>query len=506
MKKVTLIVMLITIVSKLFGFGREIALSYVYGASSVSDAYLISITIPSVIFGFIASSFSLGFIPVYNKVLQEKGKIEADKFTSNLINIAFALCTLIVTIGLIFTKELVQAFAVGFTGETLALAIQLTQFNLFVIYFIALIYIFTAYLHANNSFIVTALIGVPLNIIIILSIFISKNTGPIYLAIGFLLASFSEFALIIPAIKQKGFRYSFRFDRECAYTMSLVWISLPLVMGFSVNQINMLVDRTIASSISVGGISSLSYASILIYFVQGVFVVPITSVVYPTLSKQFVSKNMGELKTTLNSAIVGIATLVIPSTIGLFILAPEIVELFYGRGAFDSTAIRLTSQALMMYSLGLIGIGIRDILSRVFYVMQDTKTPMINSVIGMVLNIILNIILSRYLGIGGLALATSISSIFTMMLMFISLRNRIGPFGMKTTSWVTSKILLGSLIMGGIVRISYYIIAQSLGQSISLFLSVITGVLFYVLMLYFMKIRDVDIIFNSIKLRIRGYF
>lgn len=130
MKKTAIILMIITILSKIFGFTREIALSYFYGASNISDAFLISLTIPSVIFSFIGTGISTGYIPMYSKIEQKYGEKEGNRYTNNLVNILLILCTVMIIFGLLFTDKIVKIFASGFAGDTLALAVQFTRISL----------------------------------------------------------------------------------------------------------------------------------------------------------------------------------------------------------------------------------------------------------------------------------------------------------------------------------------------------------------------------------------
>ena len=116
------------------------------------------------------------------------------------------------------------------------------------------------------------------------------------------------------------------------------------------------------------------------------------------------------------------------------IFSEELVGLLFGRGAFTSETIEMTGNALFYYSIGMIAFGLRDILSRVYYALQDTKTPTIKDTVAVVLNIVLNIILSKYLGIGGLALATSISVIVGTGLLFITLKGKIRGYDVKAHS------------------------------------------------------------------------
>lgn len=499
MKKIALILMSITILSKVFGFARDIMLSYFYGASNISDAYLISITIPMVLFSFIGTGISTGYIPMYSSIERNNGEAEANKFTNNLINILLALCSIIVILGLLYTEPIVKIFASGFKGETLILAVQFTRIALLGTYFSGLIYIYSGYLQLKGNYFIPALIGFPFNFVIILSIIISSKTSIFVLSIGSVAAIAAQLLLMIPFIYKKGYRHKPVFDIHDKNIKNMTYIALPVIIGMSANQVNLLVDRTIASMVAVGGISALNYANRLNGFVQGIFVLSITTVMYPMISKMAAENNISGLIKSLKEAIGSINILVVPATIGSILFAKPIVRLLFGRGAFDEQAISVTAYALLFYSIGMIGYGLREVLSRAFYSLQDTKTPMYNAAIAVILNIILNIILSRYMGIGGLALATSISAIFCTILLFINLRKKIGPFGVKSISISFIKVLCASLVMGFVAKFTYNYLTSIMNPNIALLIAIGTGSIVYFATIYFMKIDDVDNVINAIK-------
>lgn len=503
MKKTAIILMFITIFSKLFGFLREITLSYFYGASSISDAYLISLTIPTVIFSLIGTGIVTGYIPIYSRINKEYGLNEANKFTSNLTNIILIVSSIIIILGLLFTEQLVRLFANGFEGETLALAVKFTKISLIGIYFTSLVYIYKGFLDLKGNFTVPALIGFPFNFFIILSIYLSSNNNIMILIVGTIIAILSQFLFLLPFVYKKGYKHKFILNVKDEHIKAMAYMALPVIIGVSVNQINVLVDRSLASQIAVGGISALNYAYRLNGFVQGIFVVSISTVMYPTISKMSADNNIKGLKKTVSEAINGVNLLVIPATIGFMIFAEPIVKLLFGRGAFDDRAVAMTSQALFFYAIGMVGFGLRDIISRAFYSLRDTKTPMINASIAVVLNIVLNFILSKYLGIGGLALATSISGLFCTALLLISLRKKIGPLGLKSASISFIKILFASLIMGVIAKMSYDALLKYINENLSLIIAIgIAGIVYFVL-IYFMKIEEVDTIIRAIKNKIK---
>lgn len=503
MKKAAFMIMIITLLSKILGFGRDVTLSYFYGASNISDAYLIAQTVPGVLFGFIGTALMTAYIPMESKIELESGLSEGNKYTSNLINIIILITSVIFVLSYIFTENIVTLFASGFYGETLNIAINFTRISLLGMFFTALVSIYSGFLQIKEDFVTPAIIGFPLNIITIVATIISSNGNINILITGTLIATAFQFFIMIPSAYKKGFRYKFKLDFKDKKIVETFIIAVPVIAGASVNQINVLVDRTIASQIVVGGISSLNYANRLNLFIQAIFVSSIISVIYPYISRMIMNNNLDGLKRTIKHSVNIVMICIVPITVGSMFFSEQIIMVLFGRGAFDITAIKMTSSALFFYSIGMIGFGLREIISRGFYAMQDTKTPMINASFGMILNIVLNIILSKYIGIGGLALATSISALFTTILLFISLRKKIGPYGLKNMFISFSKIFVASIIMGISSYIFFNLVIVKYGILLSLIISVILGMIIYCIEIYFLKIDEIEIIITAIKAKIK---
>lgn len=494
--------MMITLASKVIGFGRDVFLSYYFGATEISDAYLISLTVPEVIFSFIIIGIVTAYIPMQSRVVEEYGIDAGNEYTSNFINTIFVIAIGVFLLLFTFTEPIVKLFALGFSDDTLRMAVVFTRITLFGMFFTILVNIFSGYLQINNNYITPALSGFPFNIIVIGSIIVASRGNYVILALGTLLATASQIFLLIPAMKKLKFKYLFKINFRDEKIKKTLQIAFPVIIGTSVNQINKLVDRTIASSLAIGGISALNYASRLNLFIQGLFVTSIITVMYPLISSYASKNKIYEIKRALLEYINIVIIILLPITIGTVIFNREIITLLFGRGLFDDVAVQMTSTALLFYSIGMLGFGLREVLARGFYSIQDTKTPMVNAAIGMIVNIILNILLSKILGIGGLALATSISAIFTTILLFVSLRKRIGSFGIKQIGVTFIKTLIGASVMGLITKISYNYLINSLSQNISLLISIATGAISYLLIMLFMRIKEVDSITEVIKLKL----
>ncbi len=499
MKKNIIILMILTILSKIIGFSKELVLAFFLGASYISDAYIISLTIPQTIFGFVGSSISTTFIPLYSSIREENGIDNANKFTNNLLNVLLIISTLIVSLVFQFTEQIVLIFASGFGDKTLQLAVNFTKISIFSIYFSGIIFVFTSYLQSKNRFISTGLMTIPLNIVTIASIYVGVKYNLNYLALGAIVATFFQLLLILIDIKKSDYSYNLYFNIKDKNLKKMLMLSIPAILGSSIYQINVLVDRTLASSISEGGISVLSYSNRITALIFAVLVVPIATVVYPNLSNMFANAKHQEFKRIIRESLSAINLLIIPSIVGILFFSNNIVSLLYGRGQFNANAIFMTAGALTFYTIGIIGVSTREIFYRSFYAMQDTKTPLINASVSLIVNIILNIILSKYMGLNGLALATSLSAILCSLLLIISLRKKIGPLGMKQISISFLKILFASLVMGGLAKLSFNYLTVSLSQNFSLLLAIGVGAVSYFVIIYFMKIEDVDVIIGAIK-------
>lgn len=505
MKRIIFLLMLVSVLSKAFGFLREIVLAYFYGASGISDAYLISSTIPTVIFAFLATALATSYIPLYTQIQKERGKEQALRFSNNIINFLLLFCILIAAVCLVFAEPIVRAFASGFAGETLRLAVFFTRISIAAVFFMGLTYILRSYLQIRDDFISPALIGFPYNIILIASVIVSVRINYIFLPLGLVLAIAAQFFFVLPFAWKKGYRYEPVLDRHDENVRKVVYLALPVILGTSVSQINTLVDRTLASGIAVGGISALNYASRLNGFIQDIFVISLSTVMYPFISRMAADNNMEGLKKSLAEAVNAVSLIVVPITAGTMIFAVPIVNFLFARGAFDIKAAELTSSALFFYAAGMLGIAFNEILSKTFYALQDTRTPMANAVIALIANIILNLVLSRFLGIGGLALATSISMLLAAFLMFASLRRKIGPFGVMNILVTFARIVLASAVMGVSAWLVYRVLLAGAGMNKALILAVISGAVVYGVIIYFMRIREAEIIIDTVKARFKGY-
>lgn len=504
----TIIIMIATMISKGLGFFRELCLGSAYGASAYTDAYIISLNIPVVIFSSIALALGTSYIPLFCDVKERLGEKQSIRFSNNIINIVVIACSIISIICIIFAKPIVSIFAMGFEGETLDLTIKFTRILMIGIIFIGVNDVIMPFLQVKGNFFIPGVLGVPYNIVIILSIFASLKYGIEILVYGTLFAIISKVLFQIPFAKKVGYKYELYINLKDEYLKKLITLVSPVFIGVAVNQINGLVDKTLASTLVEGSISALNYANKLNEFVLGLFITSICAVIYPMLSKFSSENNNEEFIDAIKKSINGVIILIIPVSIGAMVLSKPIVKLLFERNAFDAHATKMTAEALFFYAIGILGFGLRDVLSRVFYSIQDTKTPMVNGAMAMGINIVLNLILVKFFKHSGLALATSISSLVCIVLLFKSLHKKIGYFGQDRIRTVLLKSLVSGIVMGVGSIVSYNLISPLLGvgfigQAISLIITVLISAVIYFIMIFLLKVQEVTDFILALKSKVK---
>lgn len=490
-------VVIFTLIAKLLGFIRELMLSFFFGTTGVSDAYLISQTIPGTIFQFVGTGLTTCFIPIYYKVLRKEGRNAGNVFTNKIVTIVLVFSTVVMALVWVFTPVFVKIFAAGFQGQTLSYAIVFTRIGICSLYFSALIYVYNSFLQANNIFGPTAFAAIPNSLVIIVSIMLGSLWNLWALSVGSTLAPAAQLIVLWPVVYKLGFRLRLNFRWKDSYLKLFFKMMVPVILGVSINEINTLIDRSVASQVSVGGISALTYANSLIMLIQGGFAQPVATVFYPNISKEVGKKNIAKAKELLQNAIEVILIGLIPITIGFIIYAQPITKALFGRGAFDEQAVSMTSTAVTFYAIGIVFVGLRELLSRYYYAYSDTKTPMKNAIIGMLTNIILNLTLSRIIGIGGLALATSVSAFITTGIMWVECKTKTagGRLSLKVVELL--KIVVASIVMGGCSFVLYQ--ALDSPELIRLTISVAVGGIVYLLLLLILRVKMAFRIIQNIK-------
>lgn len=509
MKKNAIVLILIMMFNKIFGIVREMALASMFGTSIVAEAYNIAYSIPVVVFSFVATGITTAYIPVFSRALNNEGDEVAEKFTSNVLNILIVVFAVLTILSQFFTKEIVLLFASGFKDnpELLNLTVSFTKITLFGVIFQGVFSIAQGYLQLKNDFASPGFSYILMNVTLISFIIITGmyNLNPMILGLGIFLSNVLQglFAYVFARIR--GFKHSRTIDFNDKYLHILATMAIPVIIGSSVDVINTMIDKNLASSIIDGGVSTMNYAVRISDSILGLFVTTAATVLFPTLSKYAAEGDYKKLQNVLVKTFNAVNLLVIPASFGLMVFSEPIVKLFYGRGNFSAEAVKLTSQVLFFYSIGTIAIGNRQIVNRVFQSTHDTRTPVLIGFGNVCIKVLLSLMFVYLfnMGLTGLAFATSISGLVTFVVSMYILWKKIGGFNLKLILQVTGKIMFVSIIMSVISRLTYTGLLPSLGNTFALFIGVFIGVIVYLGLLLLMKIDIVDDVILVVKSKLK---
>ena len=260
--KATFALMVVTLLTKVSGLLREMVLMYAYGTSMYSDVYITAMNIPQVLFAAIGAALVTTFIPLYHESLENGGKERAIKFSNNIICIVVIISLALAGLGYIFAEPLVKLFAMNFEGEKLIATTRFVRILMIGVTCIGLSNIMTSYLQIQGNFTIPGMVGFPYNIVVIGSIAISAITKNIdILAIGGLIGMVVQLLFQIPFAIKKGFEFKPTLELKDEYLKKMLWLVVPVFIGVAVNQVNTMVDRSLASGLGDGVITAINSAN-----------------------------------------------------------------------------------------------------------------------------------------------------------------------------------------------------------------------------------------------------
>lgn len=448
--KNSLVIIFLTIIGKILAFIRDALIASKFGMSYATDIYMFSL---GVVYLLTTISYGLTttFIPIHSDYIENKNKEERNRFVNNVTNVTTLYTTVIIALGIVFAYFIVMLFAPGFKAnpKVFSDSVYITRIMLLSLVFVSLQSVFTGVLQAHNEFFEPSAMATVSNVVYIFYlVFFAKQFGIVGFAWATVLAFLAQFIINVPKYKKLGYGYRPILDLKDESLRRLIKLMIPVIISTSTAQLSLFANRFFATTIYEGAVSALDFSNKLNALVYEVFAVAISMVVYPSLSSYIAQDNKREYKNALIKAVNIILLIMVPAAVAMAILRVPIISIIFKRGAFDNNAVMITGSALLFYCPAMIAYGVRDLINKAFYSIKDTKTPMINSLIGVVINIVLNFILVKYMKVAGLTFATSISAIITTIILIFILSRRINGLDIKSIYTTFAKILAASAFMG----------------------------------------------------------
>ncbi|MBN1547039.1 MAG: murein biosynthesis integral membrane protein MurJ [Syntrophaceae bacterium] len=462
-----------TMLSRVFGFIRDMVVAAFFGAAAATDAFFVAFRIPNLLRRLLGEgSLTVAFVPVFTEYLTKKSKEEAIEL-ANVVFTALSIILVIVSLaGVILSPLIVWIMAPGFSNlpYQFELAVFLNRIMFPYIFFISLVALCMGILNSLRHFAAPALSPVILNICMIIAtlLFHSFFTEPIVaLAIGVMIGGALQLAMQWPFLVRMGVRLKPNFNFRHSGLRQMGRLLIPTLIGSAVYQLNIFIGTILASLLPKGSVSYLYYADRLVELPLGVFAIAVGTATLPSLSKLAAEGDIDELKKTLSFSMRLIFFIAIPATVALIILRVPIISVLFQRGAFGSHQAILTAQALLYYALGLWAFSVIRVIDAAFFALQDRKSPLKAAFVALLINIAMSVALMYPLKHGGLALATSIASAVNVLMLAIILWGRIGPFLDGEFFRSLLKILIASLIMGASIFMVGFFLPWNIDASLS---------------------------------------
>lgn len=508
--KAATIVMSAILISRILGFLRERAVAEVFGRTATTDVFFAAFALPDLMYQLlVGGALSSAFIPVFTQYLAKDDEKQAWYVASVFLNITVLALLAIMILGVIFTPNLAPLVGMGFSGEQKELLVLLMRVTFPAVFFTALAGLSMGVLNSYQKFTLPAIGPIIYNLGQILGAYIlGPIVGIMGMAIGTIFGAMGNFSIQFPEVFKRGRKY-YRpiIDLKHPGIRRMGQLMLPAIIGLSIAQINIIVSQNLASTLETGSIVALRLANRLMNFPLGIFAMGISTAIFPMLSRLIARGERIEFTRTLSFGLRVVFFITIPSAVGLAFLRVPIVRLLFESGEFTAVDTMATAHALLFYVPGLIAQAALQVITRGYYSLQDTVTPVKIGFLTVIINFLFSIAFLRWtsLGAGGLALAFSLSSIFNVIL-------ALGLLGKKLEHLINLQLFrslfkatISSLVMGVAVYYSssflgnIFTLDRKIGQLGQTFGAIIIAVLVYLVLSIILKMEETEFIWNLIK-------
>jgi putative peptidoglycan lipid II flippase len=443
--------------SRLLGLLRTVVIAHQHGTSPDLDAYFVAFRLPDLIFQLLAgATLGSAFIPTFARVLAGRGEREAWQLAARVLNLVFAATLVVALAGLLLAPLIVPLTAPGLgdeTGQSGALtdrAVDLTRIMMLSPVLFAVSGMFMGMLNARHHFLAPALAPMFYNLAIIVAALISDDVRA--LAFAVVIGALLHLAVQLPALRMVGARWEPSWDWRDGDVREVARLMGPRVIGLGAYHLNFIIATFFASTLATGAISALNYAWLVVMTPIGLFGMAISTAVFPRLAEQ-AARDDSELRQTLARAFRLVLFLSVPASVGLMVLAAPLTAFLLRSGAFGASSEKLVVGALALYAAGLAAHSGIEILSRGYYALSDTRTPVTYAVGALALNLVLAFAFVVPWGLNGLAAALSIAAFAEFALLARGLLQRMPEVDVPALVRSLWRTALAAAVMAEVVAL-----------------------------------------------------
>lgn len=490
----------LTLLSRILGFVRDFVIARTFGAGMLTDAFFVAFRLPNLLRRLFAEgAFSQAFVPLLAEYRNQQGVEAARLLVNRVATLLFLVVLLVAALGVVAAPLLIHVTAPGFVADSdkFALTVTLTRITFPYILFMALVALAAGILNTWSRFALPAFTPVLLNLSFIgMALFAAPYFDPpvLVLAWAVFLGGILQLTIQVPALKKIGMLPHFDFAPGDPGVRRVLMLMAPAVLGVSVAQVSLLINTIFASFLASGSVSWLYYADRLMEFPAGLLGAALGTILLPSLSKAFASKQPEEFSALLDWGLRLTFLLTLPAAIALALLGVPLIATLFQHGAFTATDVLQTRQALVAYSIGLTGLILVKVLAPGFYARQNIRTPVKIAIFTLVATQAMNLAFIVPLKHAGLALAIGLASCLNAALLYRGLRQRGDYVPQAGWSAFSLKIALALCVLAttlwfGMGRESDWLAASALTRVSHLSALVIGGAVAYFATLWLLGFR-----------------
>jgi len=496
--------------SRVLGLVRDRLLATNFGIGASTDAYTAAFRVPDLLFTLLVSgAFTVAFIPVFWGYIERKDREEAWQVVNITLTAVCVATMLLSIITFIFAHPLVRLITPGFDPVREHLTVNLTRIMLITPFLFGLASVFGAIQQAFNRFLLFALASVSYNVGIIIGILVfSKFVHPSIYGVAWGVVAGTAFQAVLQIAGSFGLGYKFGFNWHFWHPglRRIVKLMIPRSIDLGIDQLNIIVETAIGSHLITGSLTSYYYANNLANVPIGLFGIAVTTAAFPSLIRAAKKSDKSILHHDIVRNISLILFLTVPSAAAAIVLRGYIVRLLFGFGS------SVTGNVLGWLATSIVTLSVYFLIARVFYALEDTRTPLLTSIFAIALNIVLSIELSKHYGIFGLAAALSIVNLSEVLVLTVLLRRRIGPFGFGKIVVAGIKISVASLAAAAAMRaVDFYVLPLRFGDqgfrvlAPKFGLISAVGIIVYFGITYILRVREASYILRLARAKIAHY-
>jgi putative peptidoglycan lipid II flippase len=462
----TLLLGATSLLSRLLGLVRDRLFASTFGAGNDLDAYYAAFRIPDLVFNLlILGAISAAFIPVFTELTTKKREREASELTSSLLVTAAVSLSLVVIVMWIFAPQLTTVIAPGFSGAKRELTISLTRIMLFSPILFGLSAIAGGVLNATGRFAAYALAPVLYNIGIIFGVLVLV---PMYgvrgVAYGVVIGAF--FHMFIQWIGLRGTELNLRVTVKNTKAFRRVFMLMwPRTISLGILQISLLIETIIASTLAVGSVAVINLANNLQAVASSIVGISIATAIFPILATHASRGDKDSLLRDFSLALRQILYVTIPLSLFIILLRAQIVRVILGTGQFSWQDTQLTAAALGLFAFSIFAQSAVQLLLRVYYAIQNTRTPLYISMAVLFVHVAAAIPMAYYFGVVGLAAAFSIESFAFLFLLLWGLQRKLDFIGISGVRTSLARTTAATIAAGVALWATLHVVAQIVDMS-----------------------------------------